>query len=458
MKLHPLYLTSLRGTYLAGEARPADIINEVYRRIGESGRDDIWIHLRTRHEALEIARELADKPPESLPFYGIPFSVKDNIDVQGLPTTAGCPGYEYQPPFSASVVALLEAAGAICVGKTNMDQFATGLTGTRSPYAACGSAFDRRMPAGGSSSGSAASVGLHLVCFSLGTDTGGSGRIPAALNNVVGLKPTLGTLSMQGIVPCCPSLDCPSVFALSVEDALAVAQTMYVADRQDPSLRDNTASSDFGPAIPNERWALLAPNESQLEFFSNPAGLALYKRSLRHFEEMGCSVRRIDFQPFIEAGNLLFDGPWIAERYTSIGEFVEQHQPEVLPEIIAIIQKSKQWNAADVFRTMAKLRRLKTQTRSLFDDGSILVTPTVAPLYSIADILADPIERNTHQGHYSYFANILDLCGLAIPADFYPNGIPFGVTLFAPAFHDIRLAGLAGAWLRHRSIVPGVPQ
>ncbi|TKI07185.1 allophanate hydrolase [Martelella alba] len=454
----PLYLSALRQAYLAGTLRPPELIDQIDDRIEAAGRDDVWISRRPREETRRMAQELARHSPDSLPFYGIPFSVKDNIDVRGLPTTAACPGYAYHPERSAPVVERLEAAGAICIGKTNMDQFATGLTGVRSPYGACGSAFDAEMIAGGSSSGSAVSVGLHQVCFSLGTDTGGSGRIPAALNNVVGLKPTVGTLSTRGIVPCCRTLDCPSVFALSVGDALAVARQIFQPDPSDPSLRDDASRADFAQHTHNGAWRLLAPRDDQLEFIANPDGAELFRQSLEALAGMGCGITRIDFQPFIEAGNLVFEGPWIADRYAGIGDFVKQHPQQVLPEIVAVVDKSRQWSGADVFRGLERLSQLKARTRALFGADAVLALPTVGPLYSIADIRADPIARNTHQGRYSYFCNILDLCALAVPAGFYPSGLPFGMTLFAPAFHDGRIAGLAGAWLDKRAISPGVPQ
>jgi len=449
-----LSLSALRHTYASGEATAEAVFADVLDRIESDGRDDVWIALRPREEVLARARTLSAADIQRLPLYGVPFSVKDNIDVAGLPTTAACPAFGYRPAASAKVVARLEAAGAICVGKTNLDQFATGLTGVRSPYGACGSAFDRDMVGGGSSSGSGASVGLQQVSFSIGTDTGGSGRVPAALNNVVGLKPTPGTLSAQGLVPCCPTLDCPSVFALSVEDAVEVAALMFEADLADPSLRDDVGRASF--AIEDAgRPRILAPRGDQLEFFGNSAGAHLFETAIERLEVLGAVVARIDFACFREAGDMVFDGPWVADRYNSVGAFVDAHPEGVLPETREIIQKGRTWSASQTFAALARLRELKADVRTLLGSDGVVVTPTVAPQYSIADIRKDPISRNTHQGRYSYFANILDLCAFAVPADFYACGLPFGITLFAPAFRDAALAGLAARWLGERQIASG---
>ncbi len=434
---------SLRAAYRDGGSTPRDVVRTAYARIRADARPGLWISLRAEDEALALAELLEQQGPDTLPLYGIPFSVKDNIDVAGLETTAACPGYGYRPERSARVVAALQAKGAICLGKTNLDQFATGLNGTRSPYGPCGSAFDPLMVSGGSSSGSAVSVALQHVAFSIGTDTGGSGRIPAGLNNVVGLKPTLGTLSSAGLVPCCRTLDCPSVFAMSVEDAVEVAQAAFLPDPADASLRDDADRARYGIDPVPEGLTVLAPHPEQREFFGNAAGRALYEAALERLAGLGAQLRTIDYLPFLEAGNLVFDGPWIADRYASVGAFVDSHGDEVLPSVRAVLDKARGWSAADVFAAMARLRELKAKARAAFASGAVLALPTVAPLYSIAEMQADPITRNTHHGHYSYFANPLDLCAFSVPAGFYAGGMPFGITLFAPAFEDAKLAGLA---------------
>jgi len=445
---------SLRAA-MRGGAGPQDIVREAYRRIRADARDDVWITLRPEQDALDIARRLEERGTANLPLYGIPFSVKDNIDVAGLPTTAGCPAFAYLPERSARVVAALEDKGAICIGKVNLDQFATGLNGTRSPYGACGSAFDRTMVAGGSSSGSAVSVALQQVAFSIGTDTGGSGRIPAGLNNVIGLKPTRGTLSTDGLVVNCHSLDCPSVFSLAIEDASEIAAQMFDPASQDATLRDDAARGRFAVEAPAGAPEIIVPEPHQREFFGNAAGRQLYEQAIEAFAALGASVRVIDFDPFVEAGTLVFNGPWIADRYAAVGPFVDTHEGEVMEITRTIVQTGKNWTGADIFRSMMRLREINGYVRSQFGSKTVLVLPTVAPLYSIKEMLAEPAMRNTHHGHYSYFANLVDLCAVAVPSGFYSSGMPFGITLFAPAFSDSRLAGLSDLFLRSRALIPG---
>ena len=449
----PFDLTSINDQYDRG-VEPIEILRLALDRIAGDRRNDVWISVgeKATLEARAMALSRADRP--SMPLWGVPFSVKDNIDAAGFDTTAACPEFAYRPERSARVVARLEAAGAICIGKTNLDQFATGLNGTRSPYGACGSAFDRAMVAGGSSSGSAVSVALHHVSFSIGTDTGGSGRIPAGLNNVVGLKPTVGILSNEGLVPNCRSIDCPSVFALSITDAATVAQVMQDYDPADPSQRDGAEAARFQPVSPGA-IRLLVPDAGQREFFGNSDGAALFSASLDTLESLGLPAQAVDFAPFLEAGKLVFDGPWICDRNVSIGGFLADHPDAVEPAVRAVLGKAEGFSGTDTFRAMERLRQLKAQVWALLGRDGVLVVPTVAPLYSIAQMQAEPIAHNTHNGHYSYFVNPLDLCALAIPVGFYPSGMPFGITLIAPAFADGRLAGLAAQIAAGFNIVPG---
>lgn len=446
-------LASIKSQYDQG-AEPVDIIRLALDRIGADGRDDAWISVGVRDSLEGKARALHAADRDTLPLWGIPFSVKDNIDAAGFETTAACPQFAYAPQRSATVVARLESAGAICIGKTNLDQFATGLNGTRSPYGACGSAFDRNMVAGGSSSGSAVSVALHQVTFSIGTDTGGSGRIPAGLNNVVGLKPTVGVLSNEGLVPNCRSLDCPSVFALTVGDAAIVADIMRGANPADPSLRDRADEISFSPTLPGP-VRLLAPDAGQREFFGNSEGAALYDAALQTLGSLDLAPQPVDFDPFLEAGKLVFDGPWICDRNTSIGTFISDHPGAVMEPVRQVLSHAERWSGTDTFRAMERLRQLRAHVRALLGQDGVLVVPTVAPLYSIAQMQQEPVARNTHHGHYSYFVNPLDLCAMAIPAGFYPSGMPFGITLVAPAFADGRLAGLAARIAARFNIAPG---
>ncbi len=439
-------LANLKDAYRNG-AKVSDVIRDGYDRIAASDHPGVWISLRPIEKAMEIASSLDRQSLADMPLFGVPFAAKDNIDVADLETTAGCPAYAYRPTRSARVVERLEAAGAICIGKTNLDQFATGLNGTRSPFGPCASAFDTRMVSGGSSSGSAVAVALQHVAFALGTDTGGSGRVPAGLNNVVGLKPTVGALSSTGLVPCCRTLDCPSVFALSVDDAFEIAAVAFEPDVSDPSLRPSLSHNPFRFAERESKKAVLAPRKVDREFFGNDDGLKLYQDALAKFDRLGFEIIEIDFQPLVEAGTALFDGPWVAERNAAIGEFLEAHPDDVLETTKSIIENGTRWTSVDLFAYTYRLREINAELHKQFERAEALIVPTVAPLYSIAEMQADPIVRNNHHGYYSYFANLLDLSGLSIPAGFHQAGMPFGVTLLAPALQEASLASLAAQFL-----------
>lgn len=454
----PFDFASLRRTIESGEAGPADIVRESFRRVREDDRPGVWITLRAEAEAIALAERLPSRPSPGKPLAGLPFAVKDNIDVAGLPTTAACPAYSYVPLRSAPVVAELEAAGAICIGKTNLDQFATGLSGTRSPYGACGAAHDPAYVSGGSSSGSAVATALHQVAFALGTDTGGSGRIPAGLNNVVGLKPTVGVLSTQGVVPNCRTLDCVSVFALSVVDALEVARLARTDDDFDVSLRDDRARAAFEPAELPKRITIAVPREEDLEFFGNDEGRELFEDALAGFERLGARLQPIDFGPLFEVGRMMFEGPWVAERATAFGAFVDKNDADVLALTRGLIERAHAWSASDAFDAIHRQRAVRAYVRGIFKSTDALVVPTVATLYTIDEMLSDPVARNDHHGRYSYFANLLDLCAVSVPAGFYRRGLPFGVTFLAPAFHDRYAAGLAAAFHAARALPAGRPR
>ena len=439
----PFTVASLKAGYQRGEIKPADVVRAVYERIRQAERPDVWINVRPEAEAVALAeRALADTP-----LYGIPFAVKDNIDVAGLPTTAACPAYAYTPAESAVSVARLEAAGAICIGKTNLDQFATGLCGVRSPYGACGSAYLPDIIAGGSSSGSAAAVGLGEVAFTLGTDTGGSGRIPAAFNNVVGLKPTIGAISTRGLVPNCRTLDCVSVFAQTIEDAALVAELMRAFDPQNPFSRHAPNGFAFGvPTAPQSfRFGVLRPEDR--EFFGNREAPQLYEAAIARLQDMGGTAVPIDFTLFREAGVLLFDGPWIAERADAIGDFLQANPDKVLPVTRGIVDSAKRWGAIDTFAALYRQQALKRAAEEIFSAIDVLAVPTVGTYFTIAEMEADPIARNTMMGFYSYFVNLLDLCAVATPNGFYGNGLPAGITLIAPAFQDAACAAIADGFV-----------
>ena len=439
-----LDLETLRSFYSNGGS-PLQLFNSLYERILDDGDayGCIWIHLRPLREIVDLIEKLP--PFDSVyPLWGIPFSVKDNIDVATLPTTAACPSFSYWPTRSANVVSLLEEAGAICFGKTNLDQFATGLNGTRSPYGLCSSAFNSEYIAGGSSSGSAVSVSLHHVSFSIGTDTGGSGRIPAALNNIIGLKPTCGTLSSNGLVPCCPSIDCPSIFALSVADASHIASIMHTSNVSDSTLRDQHECIEFSAINSSSVGSIFYPLGRDLEFFGNIEGQSIYLDFLEGLRSKGFILSGFDFSPLLEAGSLLFDGAFLADRLSSVGSVLNSsNHPDVLKTTTSIVSKAESISGSDVFSALARLKEIKAYAKNLLSRNNIFIFPTVAPLYTITQVLANPIDLNTNIGHYSYFANVLDLSALSVPIGFYSNGMPFGVTLMALPFQDCLLSHFA---------------
>lgn len=435
-----LDLASLRDGYRSGRLQPKDAIAEVYRRIGVRGQRPVWIELVPEERALAIAREL----DASLPLYGIPFAVKDNLDVAGMPTTAGCPGYAYTPAKSAPVVERLLAGGAVLIGKTNLDQFATGLAGVRSPYGACSSVFDERYISGGSSAGSAVAVADGLVSFSLGSDTAGSGRVPAAFNNIVGCKPTRGAVSAAGLVPTCRTLDCVSVFALTCGDAQEVMRVAAGYDPLDPFSRSGQEASPWlgGP------FRFGVPPVEQLEFFGDEAAADLFRAARERLARFGGTPVEIDFAPFRSVAELLYSGPWVAERTAAIREFLNAHHEDMDPTVRTIISGGARYTAADTYAAMYRLAELRRKTMAEWLRMDVLLLPTAGAIYTIEQMKADPIELNSRLGFYTSFVNLLDLAAVAVPAGFRENGLPFGVTLIGPAWTDTALLTLADRFHR----------
>jgi allophanate hydrolase/aspartyl-tRNA(Asn)/glutamyl-tRNA(Gln) amidotransferase subunit A len=464
----------LHDAYLTGALDVADVVDAVYARIAARGEDGVWITLVPRDVALARARELDSELTAARaaarhgpaggefggldPLFGLPFAVKDNIDIVGLPTTAACPAFAYSPQASAPLVERMLAAGAVCIGKTNLDQFATGLSGTRSPYGTPASPFDPQMIAGGSSSGSAIAVSAGLVTFAIGTDTAGSGRVPAALTNTVGFKPSRGLVSTRGIVPACRSLDCPSVFALSVPDARLVLSVIAGYDDADPfsrrlpkvSARDTrdpaTVPGQGDPDRPG-RARVGAPNPGALEFFGDPGAAAVYRIGLELIAETGAEVVEIDVAPFLDTGPLLYEGPWLAERYAAFGEFVAAHPDTAYPGAIhpvtrTVVTPGAKVTGVDVFRGIERLAALRREVEKIFSAVDAIVLPTVPTTYRIESVLADPVRLNSRLGIYTTAANLLDLAAVAVPAGF-AAGLPFGVSLAAPAGTDGMLASIA---------------
>ncbi|MCT9930879.1 allophanate hydrolase [Planotetraspora sp. A-T 1434] len=441
MPITTLQMAAMARGYRAGEFTPADVVTEVYRRIKERGDDGVWISLRPEGEVLaslqRLPRPAGHAGHDRLPLYGIPFAVKDNIDVAGLPTTAACPAYAYRPSRSAPIVERLLAAGAVLIGKNNLDQFATGLSGSRSPYGSCESPLVPGLISGGSSSGSAAAVSAGLVSFSIGTDTAGSGRVPAAMTGTVGLKPSRGLVSTLGIVPACASLDCPSVFALSVPDAAAVLSVIAGFEPDDPWSRRFPAPEP----VAGERLRIGVPEAP--EFFGDAAAEAGFAEAAVRLAGLGHEIVPVDLGPFLAAGRLLYEGPWVAERLAGVGDFVASHPEAVHPVTAQVLATGRDIKGADVFRGLHRLGELGGQTRRTWAGIDVLVVPTVPTTFTLDEMAADPIGRNTMLGHYTTFTNLLDLAAVAVPAGMTSAGRPHGVTLLAPTGSDGLLAGLA---------------
>lgn len=436
-----LDITALSKAYADGTLTPQAVITDVYNRIAAYGEKPIWISLVPQDVALEKARTAPRGP-----LHGIPFAVKDNIDVAGVPTTCACPDFAYTPQQSARVVQLLEAAGAIAIGKTNLDQFATGLNGTRSPYGIPACAFDKDYVSGGSSSGSAVAVAAGLVSFALGTDTAGSGRVPAAFNNIVGLKPTKGTLSSSGVVPACRSLDTISIFALTVSDAWAVYDTAAQYDDADAFSRSRPASAPAGPTR-----ARLGIPEGDIDFCGDKDARALYEATLARARSLGAEIVTFDYTPFRECAALLYQGPWVAERYAAIKNFADTKSEAIHEVVRGIILGSKNYSAADTFSGLYRLAELTRRAEREWQKMDMMLLPSAPAIYTIAQMLADPVKLNSNLGLYTNFVNLMDLSALAVPAGFTPKGLPFGVTLVGHAMYDGVLARWGDAL--HRTLV-----
>ncbi len=387
---------------------PLEAVTSAYKRLAALDDPAVIIALVPEEIAAAKARALEDP---SLPLYGVPFAVKDNIDVAGVPTTAGCPAYAYMPERSAEVVRRLEAAGAIAVVKTNLDQFATGLVGTRSPYGTPRNPWDRDRVPGGSSSGSAVAVATGAVPFALGTDTAGSGRVPAAFNGIVGAKPTRGWLSTAGVVPAVRTIDCVSVFALSVADAWMVLE----------------AAGGFDPADPYSRV---------------PGRLPELRGVIGVAADAGIEGVEVDLEPFLAAGRLLYEGPWVSERLAALGDFIGAHSEHIEPTVEGIISRAAQWSAADAASAGYELAAIRQRINRVWEEVDALVLPTAPPPPTLVDVAADPIGTNAALGTYTTFTNLLDLCAVVVPTG-TSGGIPTSVQVVGPAWADATVAAIA---------------
>ncbi len=444
-----LTLADYRAAYESAALTPGQAVEETYRRIAAHADPAIFITLRAADDVLAEAERLDISRLSDLPLFGVPVAIKDNIDVAGLPTTCACPAFAYVAAKDAAAVTRLRAAGALIIGKTNLDQFATGLVGVRSPYGTPRNTFRPDLVPGGSSSGSAVAVAAGLVPIALGTDTAGSGRVPAALNNIVGLKPTLGMVSTHGVVPACRTLDCVSVFALTVEDAWTALRAMAAFDPDDP----------YSRSMPMERCG---PRRSQIvigmavpgsrHFGGDAMSAAVYDAAITDAFGIGANIKPVDMSSLFAVAALLY-GPWVAERYEALRVFIETSPEALHPVTRAIIEKARSFSAADLFAAQYRLAALKRDSEALWRDMDVLMVPSLPRPRTLGDLAADPIGPNAELGTYTNFVNLLDLCALAVPGRFRADGLPSGITLIAPAGRDAMLAEI-GAKLHAISDVP----
>lgn len=436
-------LDDWRQAYRSNDLEPHSALKALRRQL--QPQDPAWIYIVSEAELeqqLDLLASLGDA--QSLPLYGIPFVIKDNIDVAGMPTTAACPAYQYTAETDATSVARLKAAGAILLAKTNLDQFATGLVGTRSPYGAVPNSFNADYVSGGSSSGSAVAVARGLVPFSLGTDTAGSGRVPAGFNNIVGLKPTKGRFSTSGVVPACRSLDCVSIFALSVADADSVAAVIEGFDALDGYSRIQPA-----PAIyMKEKPRLGIP--AQTQWFGDRQSEQAWNIALAQMSALDVELVPIDFTPMQSLAQLLYGGPWVAERHAAVADFMAEHVDDMNPVVRGIIEQAKNFSATDAYRAEYRRAELAREIQTLMQSVDALMVPTSPRLPTIAEVEADPVKVNSQLGTWTNFVNLADCSALALPAGLRDDGLPFGITLIGPAWQDAALAEFGKRWQQAR--------
>ncbi len=442
MKNLPSFPTieALHASYATG-INPRRVIRDVYRRIDAAQDPGIFIAIAPEGAAAAAIAALGSFDPRLKPLWGIPFAVKDNIDVAGFPTTAGCPAFAYTPQATAPSVQRLLDAGAILIGKTNLDQFATGLVGVRTPYPVPRNSIDPAYVPGGSSSGSAVAVARGIVSFALGTDTAGSGRVPAGLNNIVGMKPSLGAISGRGVVPACRTAETVSIFAGTVDDADVIFRVIAAYDHSDPWSRRFELAPPHCCIPPNVRIGV--PDSSSRRFGNDTLSANAFETALADLRNvLGSRPKPIDITPLFAAAGLLYGGPWVAERYHTIRHLIERSPEALHPVTRTIIGSAKAYSAVDAFAGVYRLAELRRAAQSVWEAIDVLVVPTFPRPRTLADLEADPIGPNNELGTYSNFVNLLDLCALAVPARFRKDGFPASITLIAPAGRDGLLAAL----------------
>jgi allophanate hydrolase len=444
-----LSLIEIAAEVGAGRRSAVDVARVALARVAayEAVQPAVWITRVPEAEVIAQARAVDARiaAGERLPLAGAPFAVKDNIDVAGLATTAACPAFAYEAAASAPVVERLVAAGAVLIGKTNLDQFATGLVGARSPYGACGSVYNRAYVSGGSSSGSAVAVAAGLVAFALGTDTAGSGRVPAAFNHLVGLKPSLGRWSTRGVVPACRSLDCVSVLASTAAEAALVDDVAAGFDPDDPySRREPAAAAEAIATVGVAR-------PDQLDWMGDGEAPRLYDAAVERVRRMGARLVEVDIDPLLGAAALLYDGPWVAERTAAVEHLLRTQPRAIEPTVRAILQSGWAISAVDAFKGQYRLRAFQRMTEALWSRVDALLLPTTATTYRIREVRAEPLALNANLGRYTNFVNLLDMSAVAVPAGFRTNATGFGVTFIGPAWADRALLDVAR---RYEEILP----
>jgi len=447
-----LTLEGVRKRYAAGTT-PGELMAELRQQAESLSEHNIFIHLLSADELQPWIDALLQRDPQQTPLWGVPFVIKDNIDLAGIPTTAACEAFAYTPEHSAFVVQQLIDAGALPLGKANLDQFATGLNGTRSPWGPCRNSFDKSLVSGGSSAGSAVSVALGLASFSLGTDTAGSGRIPAGFNNLVGVKPTRGLLSATGVVPACRSLDCVSIFALHADDANTVLAAAEGQDRDDGYSRLNPYDNrqhTYGRYTAGLTLGVIP--DAQLKFFGDEDYEQAYRDTLAALQAQGVQLREIDYAPFDEIARLLYEGPWVAERYVATLPLIEEQPEALFPVVRDIISAGAKPSAAQLFQAQYRLEDLRRRCAAQISDIDALLTPTAGTVFTIEQMLAEPVKCNSELGYYMNFMNLLDMAAIAVPTALTGKGRPFGITLGAPAFSDRRLLSIANSIQQHLSL------
>ncbi len=451
----PVTIAALHAAYRRGALTPRQLATHLADRLDAEGADVAWIARQSRADLLAEAQRIeaafiaSGRNLQRFALYGVPFAIKDNIDAADFPTTAACPAFAYQPKQDAEVVRRLRAAGALLVGKTNLDQFATGLTGTRSPYGAVPNTFDAQYISGGSSSGSASLVARGLVSFALGTDTAGSGRVPAGFNNIVGLKPTRGLISTRGVLPACRSLDCVSILALTVDDAQAVLAVAEAWDEDDAYSRRRSKVT----SAPLQTLRVGIPDK--LEFYGDAKQQAAFSAALKRAEHLRWKPQAIAFAPFLAAAQLLYDGPWVAQRLAAMGKLLASNPGAIHPVVKSVAQRGADYSALQAFEASHRLAELARKTEALWRDIDVLLLPTAPTIYRIDAVNADALRLNANLGYYTNFVNLLDLAALAVPDSLRDDGLPAGVTFVAPAWSEALLCAIGKRWQRATDVALG---